>query len=605
MFTFRDLTPSLVALAALILVACGGGSGPAGAATVAVEIRPPSASVAARASTQFSSAVTGTVDTTVAWQVVEAGGGTVSASGLYTAPATAGTDHVRVSTRASPTVQATATVTVTSTPTGGGGTEYHVGPNQPYAKIGDVPWYALSPGSTVYIHWRADPYREKFLVSTAGTASAWIRVLGVPGPNGERPVISGNGATTSKNMHFRWSDPGLVESAGLVHVAPHAGDAASIPAYVEIAGLQLQDADQAYTYTAENGTTVRFNDFAACINVRAAKHVLIRDNVITHCGLGVFNWTGNDGNVWYDSLQADTVIRGNDFSDNGVPGSYLEHQVYTESDGVIIEENRFRPQRSGGNGSQIKDRSAGTVIRYNRIESSNGWFIDLVEPENSWDTLGSRSTYKQAFVYGNVIINDGGSQNLVHWNEDHGMSHGRAIQPGGKLFFYHNTVLTLLNAEYWPTPIFNVTSGAYECEAGPFSGRIDVRNNVFALLPASSGGTPNTYDFGYCGLENLDLGVNWVSPGWGLWRSGAANATGTASLLSPAGNVPGFVSVSARDLHLAAGSSALGVGGPLAPEVTSNLLGLDLTPTRQYAADLKGEPRAKSGAGSDLGAYQR
>jgi hypothetical protein len=70
----------------------------------------------------------------------------------------------------------------------------------------------------------------------------------------------------------------------------------------------------------------------------------------------------------------------------------------------------FRPQRSGGNGSQIKDRSAGTVIRYNRIETSNGWFFDLVEPENSWDVLGSRSTYKQAFVYGNVIVNDGGSQ---------------------------------------------------------------------------------------------------------------------------------------------------------------------------------------------------
>ena len=591
-------------LAAVTSLACSGTIAPSAVTRVTVDIQPSTVEIAPSASTQFTSAVTGTGDTGVEWRVVEPDGGTVSGTGLYSAPSTPGTFHVQVSSVTAPTVLATAKVKVTSSPAGSG-TEYHVGPGQAYAKIGDVPWYGLSPGSTVYIHHQATPYREKFLISTAGTASQWIRVLGVPGPNGELPIVSGNGATTSTNMHHHWTDPTLFQQYGVIHIGVHAGDTAPIPAYVEIAGLQIQDADQAYSFTAENGATTSYADFAAGIYVRGSKHILIRDNVITHCGLGVYNWTATDGNVWWDSLQADTVIRGNYFYDNGVSGGYLQHQVYTESDGVVIENNRFGPQRSGAAGSQIKDRSAGTVVRYNWIETAAGWFVDLVEPENSWSDLGGMSTYKQAFVYGNVFVNSGGEQNIVHWNEDHSMNHGRAIQPGGKLFFYHNTVLTLANSQYWPNPVFNVTSGGYECDTGAtFAGRIDVRNNVFALFPAS-GSSPNTYDFGYCGLENLDFGVNWVSPGWGLWRSGTANATGTASIVSPAGNNPGFVSVGGKDLHLAPGSSAIGIGGPLAPEVTNNFLGLDLTPTRQFAGNTSTDPRSSSGAGSDLGAFQR
>ena len=45
-------------------------------------------------------------------------------------------------------------------------TDYHIGPGQPLATIGAVPWYNLQPGDTVYIHYRAAPYKEKFLISS-------------------------------------------------------------------------------------------------------------------------------------------------------------------------------------------------------------------------------------------------------------------------------------------------------------------------------------------------------------------------------------------------------------------------------------------------------
>jgi hypothetical protein len=48
----------------------------------------------------------------VIWQVVEPEGGTITGTGLYTAPTTAGVYHVKVTREDFPTVTATATVTV-------------------------------------------------------------------------------------------------------------------------------------------------------------------------------------------------------------------------------------------------------------------------------------------------------------------------------------------------------------------------------------------------------------------------------------------------------------------------------------------------------------
>src|SRR5262249_35544192 len=53
-------------------------------------------------------------------------------------------------------------------------TTYEVGPGKPLANIGDVPWEALNAGDTVLIYARPTPYREKWVISRAGTAAAPI-----------------------------------------------------------------------------------------------------------------------------------------------------------------------------------------------------------------------------------------------------------------------------------------------------------------------------------------------------------------------------------------------------------------------------------------------
>ncbi len=612
---------SCAALAAAAISACSsGGGGAEGDGIVRVAVRPPLVNVEVGGEIAFGAAVSGTADVTVTWSVLGADCGLVTQGGRYTAPALSGTCQVRATANADNTRSATALVTVTAGATGGG-TDYRVGPvaggcpvgDVCYDTLNDVRWSSLVPGDTVYIHYRPEPYRERFNVSGQGTPSQWIRVIGVPGPNGELPVISGNGATTAQHSDFYWTDasgPNTIQDSGVVFISPAQGDTAT-PKYIEIANLHIEGCYYPYQFTGENGVTASYASFCGAIYARSPQHLVIRNCVLTDSGLGFFNWTGPDLDTAYGGVAHDITLRGNYIYNNGISGHWGRHQTYTEALGVVYENNHFGPQRAGSLGSQLKDRSAGTVIRYNYIEASpGGWIMDLVEPEASFDILGADPTYGEDFVYGNVIVNKiyDASQgvNFIHWNEDNQVVTGRA-EGGGRLYFYNNTILIEANAPVWGTPdLFNVNYGAGDCPPYEPTGRIDVRNNLVVRLPDTAGGTPASMNWGRCGQEHFDFGVNWVtSPGWALWEvAGSGTVTGQANIIN-AGLANPFVSVASNDYHLAAGSSPVGAAGALAPAVTSNTHGRDYTPHSQYLEPQMTEPRAGSGPGSDLGAFER
>jgi hypothetical protein len=119
----RNASKHLIALLALAaLGACAAqvsdvGGQPA-AQNVAVGVTPSEAALATGQAAQFAAAVTGTADTAVTWQVDEAGGGQVDQAGLYTAPGSAGTFHVRAVSRANSSASAAATITVSIPPPG-------------------------------------------------------------------------------------------------------------------------------------------------------------------------------------------------------------------------------------------------------------------------------------------------------------------------------------------------------------------------------------------------------------------------------------------------------------------------------------------------------
>jgi hypothetical protein len=84
---------------------------------VTVTVAPSTPSVVPGGTVAFTATVTGTGTTGVTWSVQEgAAGGAITAGGSYTAPATAGTYHVRATSMADASKSGTATVTVTAPP---------------------------------------------------------------------------------------------------------------------------------------------------------------------------------------------------------------------------------------------------------------------------------------------------------------------------------------------------------------------------------------------------------------------------------------------------------------------------------------------------------
>jgi hypothetical protein len=106
-------TASLAAILSLSS-ACGKS---ASSPPVAIAVAPQIAAVDPGKTQAFVATVTGVANQSVSWSVQEAGGGTITAAGLYTAPAVHGTYHVVATSHVDRTQQAAATVYV-----GGAGT---------------------------------------------------------------------------------------------------------------------------------------------------------------------------------------------------------------------------------------------------------------------------------------------------------------------------------------------------------------------------------------------------------------------------------------------------------------------------------------------------
>ena len=96
-------------LANFLLVSCGGDDNKK---NISVAVTPETASVKVGAMQTFMASVTGTDKTQVSWSVDETGGGTVTSEGVYTAPTTAGTYHVRATSVQDKKISAVETITV-------------------------------------------------------------------------------------------------------------------------------------------------------------------------------------------------------------------------------------------------------------------------------------------------------------------------------------------------------------------------------------------------------------------------------------------------------------------------------------------------------------
>ncbi len=264
---------------------------------------------------------------------------------------------------------------------------------------------------------------------------------------------------------------------------------------------------------------------------------MIEECTLTGCGNGLF--------VAPDA--SDVVVQGCRIHGNGIKGSIYEHNVYSECDRITFQGNWLGPLRDGCRGNNLKDRSAGLVVRYNWIEGGNRQ-LDLVEPEEGRHLL-TRPYYHRTYVYGNVLIERAGDGNdqIVHYGGDNG---DEATYRKGRLLFYHNTVITMRSDG---TTVFRLSTNAES---------VDCLNNVF-FCTAPSGRLALLESTG-----RLRLLRNWLPRDAG---TSSERLRGTVLGLETClrGTAPGLAGGSGRAWHLQAGSPCRDAGYPLPPELTS------------------------------------
>jgi hypothetical protein len=97
-------------------LACGGGAPTPPPPVISVAITPAGTSVWTGGTQAFQATVSGSSNQAVTWSVVETSGGSISAAGLYTAPALAGSFHVKAASTADATRSGQAPVSVSVQP---------------------------------------------------------------------------------------------------------------------------------------------------------------------------------------------------------------------------------------------------------------------------------------------------------------------------------------------------------------------------------------------------------------------------------------------------------------------------------------------------------
>lgn len=349
---------------------------------------------------------------------------------------------------------------------------YDVGPGKPFTDLKDVPWLDLQAGDVVNIHYRPEPYRTLIGLRAQGTAEEPVIINGVTNDSCQRPALSGENADYARDAR-RANFGKAIEGAGIIAIyrLPNDHSETYTPRHIVIQNLKLSGARAPNSFYNLNGDKQGWAHFTAAIYAVRVHDLTIENCEITGNGLGVFTNTKGDAPGEYS---ANIIIRRNQIYLNGNPGRYYEHNLYIQARRALYEGN-FIGQAWGG--SSLKDRSSGTVIRYNKI-MAGARALDLVETEEEFfKVLQEDPLYPYAWVYGNLIINDSSAQtgfavNVVHWGFDNTIERGHS----GTLFFYHNTLVNkVAQKAFWYTVPFQIGRDGM----APEGATVEAASNVF------------------------------------------------------------------------------------------------------------------------------
>jgi len=383
--------------------------------------------------------------------------------------------------------------------------KYEVGAGKQYATLGAVPFETLKPGDVVRIH--CGTYKEKILLKTQGP----IRIEGVRCPDGTRPVIDGENATTRSSLGYRVAGQA---QRGLLNISWGAGDDwGHKPKNIHISGLHFTNAHASKTFKHSDGQVLPYTKHAAAIFIERGENITVSDVEISHSGNGFFVASGDSEEVVSRNIRLEKSL----IQNNGNVGSDREHNIYTEAVGMVFEGNDIRPLLAGAGGSAFKDRSAGLVFRNNRVEGG-ARTLDLVEAQESYQMVKGLPAYRTTLVEGNTLIAGvPGPVTVVHYGGDSGMLD---TYRKGTLIFRNNIVnITADQAQRWRSIVF-------QAETNDES--IDATGNSVTINPSTVGAPVTSVSWMHtAGKLNLGAG-NTVNRLIGHFRDGVIS-TGTVT----------------------------------------------------------------------------
>lgn len=402
---------------------------------------------------------------------------------------------------------------------------YNVGPNEQYKELTDVPWLRLVAGDVVNIFYRATPYATLIGLRAQGTADAPVTINGVTDSACNRPVLTGVNAVQAadaKAANFG-SD---IQGSGIfkIHRSPNDASDTYKAGYIAIKNLKMVGARAGNYYYNYANVRTAYDNFTSAIFAVRVDHLLVENSEIMDNGNGMFV---NTRGITPIDFSSNVILRGNRIEGNGYMTDDHEHGTYIEARRVLYEGNYYGPARGG---AALKDRSSGTVVRYNKIVAG-ARALDLVDSDEEYvSNIFTDPLYNSAWVYGNVIVNDfasteGFSIRLVHWGFDQDAARCR----NGRLYFYGNTVVHRgYNATNWYVSIFQQGTNGYDFMPPDSSNyQIDAWDNVFTNQGNASGTTQFSM-LTELGQVNLK-GTNYLPTGWQPVAGGSGTTVTTGS----------------------------------------------------------------------------
>lgn len=301
---------------------------------------------------------------------------------------------------------------------------FRIGPGQSYQRLVDFPWEDLQPGDLVEIYHNGSVYKEKFNIAGQGTEDQPIIVRGIPDAAGNLPVVDGQDAISRPQLDY-WNQYRAPIRVGMALVPLYE----TAPSHVTIENLEVRSARFPYSFTNTLGVPEAYHQRTSGIYIEAGSFITVRNCTIRDCGNGFFTSHASE----------DVLVEGCRIFDNGIEDNDRYHNCYTESHGITYQFNYIGPQRESCNGNALKDRSSGTVIRYNWIVGGNKQ-LDLVDSD--YADIYDLPSYDRTYVYGNVLLepDDDGGHKIIQYGGD---SKVFDRYRNGTLYFYHNTVVSL------------------------------------------------------------------------------------------------------------------------------------------------------------------